>query len=719
MIINKIRSCIFFAIGSSLAPTSMAQIPTNSDTQIPSETTLLPTIAITANSRKTEITATKTSTPLAETPQSISVITSKQITQRGAATVSQALGYTSGVFAEQRLDGQMDGLFIRGFGGNPGYANFNSYVDGLRTPQAQYLGNPTIDPYLLNQVDVLKGPSSVLYGSANPGGIVNMQTKLPTGEEFGEVGFRVGNRNQAEAFFDLGGNANEDGTLQYRLVGIGRTADTQVDVGIHQRRFAISPSLVWNPNDNTKLTTYINYQNDPDNYYASWYPAEGTIFPNTNGRIPRNFYIGDNSFEEMGKEQLSIGYKLEHKFSNNLNFRQNARFYKQNQSYKGITVDYWTPLTSDGSINREATETSEHIHQFVIDNQLEGNFSLGKTNHILLIGADAEASKSDMAWDLARINPISVTNPQRDFNPVEAQFIPWDKKTARKRQLGIYVQDQIAWDQFSIMLGARGDRVELDTDDHLNSSEEKKTDTAFTYKSAFSYQFENGMMPYISYSTSFEPMIGTDANSKLFKPSEGKQIETGMKYQPTGSSAIITAALFQIDRTNIKTSDSNRRYLQTGEARSRGIELEGSSKLTDSMSINVSYTFIDAKVKKDLDPTVQGNVPISIPQHMASAWANYYFNNSLLTGLNIGAGVRYTGSSWGNPQNDFKVSAASVIDLSMNYDFSHKYLNVQGLEGSLIVRNLFDKDYMTSCFQAGACFYAQARTITAGLNYRW
>jgi iron complex outermembrane receptor protein len=342
-------------------------------------------------------TATKTDTPLIEVPQAISVIPRAQLDLQGAKSVSDGLLYTPGVFADTRIGGVLESVFMRGFGEFASGATNPQFLDGLPLAKGGSWAAQVIDPFALERIEVLRGPASVLYGQASPGGIVNMVGKRPTDEPFREVTLTTGNRNRAEAAFDFSGPLTKEGDWAYRFSGLGRRADEQAAYS-KQQRILLAPTIAWKPDEDTSLTLFGFYQNDPNNNFAGWLPAQGTVLQNSAGQIPRNFFAGEPGFETYDRQQYMLGYAVEHRFDDTWTVRQNLRYAHVDTTFKGVAGNFVFPFGGTSSqLNRAASWSDEAIDGLSIDNQVEAKFDTGPLQHTLLLGLAHQGS-----WAIAR-----------------------------------------------------------------------------------------------------------------------------------------------------------------------------------------------------------------------------------------------------------------------------------------------------------------------------
>lgn len=665
-------------------------------------------------------TGSKTDTPIAEIPQAVSVVTREQMDQQNAISVGDSLRYTPGVFTDSRVGGVLESMFLRGFGGMGAAATNPQFYNGLPLMTGTGWGAQVVDPSTLERVEVLRGPASVLYGQATPGGIVNMVGKQPTDTPFHDIGIETGNRNRIQGSFDFGGPITKDGVWSYRLNGLARRADEQIDFS-KQQRIVLAPSLSWKPDADTSLTFYGLYQNDPGNNFAGWLPAQGTVLPNAAGRIPRSFFLGEPNYDDYDRQQYMIGYNFEHRFNDAWAVRQNFRYSHVDTTFKGIAGNYFVPFGATNSeLNRLATWGDETLDGVALDNQVEYRIDTGPLQHTLLAGLSYQRTVDNnkgSGWSYV---------PAIDYlAPIYGQvFAPPPLATDTRQTLnrvGVYLQDQIHFDRLVVTLGGREDWSSIDTRDRLTGAAQNQDDHAFTGRIGAVYLFDNGLAPYVSYSTSFEPTVGVNASGNPYKPSKGDQTEVGLRYQPNGWNASFTASLFDIHRQNVSVTDPSNPlyYIQTGEVRSRGAEFEAKVGLTDNLDLIGAYTYLDTTIAKDTDSSIIGNRLVAVPEHMASLWANYKFTDGALNGLSLGGGVRYIGKSAGDNANSFYVPDAALFDAALRYDFGAARPELKGWRAAVNVTNLFDKTYVASCFSTGGCFYGNGRVVTASLHYQW
>lgn len=694
---------------------------------------------------KQSATGTKTGTPLIETPQSISVITKEQIEQQGATTVSEALRYTPGVLIDLRPSNRYDIAPVRGFGPSTGGAlqSFVGYQDGLRLQRGVGQATPTIDPFTLERIEVLRGPASVLYGQSTPGGFVNLISKKPLDVAHGEIEVTTSNYARKEIGLDVGSPIDTEGKLAYRFVGLFREGDTQVE-DVEEQRLVLAPSLTFRPDKDTTLTVLGYYQNDPKSLYSVYLPAQGTLLSNGSyGQIPRDFNVGNPNYDEYKREVTAIGYQFEHRFDDVFTVRQNIRY-----MYIDMTLHGVSPTSISGStITRTYSNLQETADTLALDNQVEARLSTGPLRHTFLAGLDYQLVNADQltapSISDSSSTKVDYTNPSYAVpSGAPAAF----NATAQLQydQLGIYAQDQIKLGNWVAVVGGRHDSASFSFDKHSFTNPTSTAyvageDDAFSWRAGLVYLLGNGLAPYASYSTSFEPVTGQNVQSvygygdKQLEPTEGEQYEVGIKYEPVGWNMAFMAAAFDLTKTNVLTPDSAHTtgcgatgtsscYVQTGEVEGRGIELEARGSLNRNIDFVAAYTYQETEVTESNTDTELGKRPIQLPEHTASAWANYTFREGSFAGLGIGFGVRYVGSTYGDAANTIEVPSVTLYDAGLQYDLSQLGREWKGYSLSVNASNLFDKTYIASCgtgLSPVACYWGTERTVEATLRYRW
>lgn len=637
----------------------------------------------------------KTDTPIVDTPRSVSVVTQQQMQDRGARTVTQALQYTPGVLAGgYGLDNRGDWALVRGF--NPA-----AYLDGMQA-QFSYYNNTKPETFLLDSIAVLKGPAGMLYGNGAVGGIVNATSKLPDPLAPNLVQLEVGSNNLFQSNLDVGGDLGADGTLRYRLVALGRDADGQIDY-TSDDAMAIMPSLTWSPTDATSVTVLGLYQKTETSPMIQFLSPYGTLwsaeeFANGDFLSPSDF-IGEPSFDEYNAERRSVSLFADHRFSSvwavagSLRYIESTVDYKQAWwAYDNFETGRYNP---DGTINRTPQAAENDSHSWTGDLHATADFRLGETTHAVMAGASFTDGRFNYDWGQGETGgPIDPFNPRYTgmLGPVEIVDYP----EMKVQQQSIYAQDRIVFrDKLTLDVGLRYDWIQSDlqTWDPTNPTQ-PADDGQLSTSVALLYAFDNGIVPYVSYSESFfQELTGRSRSGATFDPTRGTQYEAGVKYQPPGTTSLFTASVFEITKTNSLQPDPTdpNFSVQTGEAKARGLELGAQATWRD-VSIDAGYAYLDTESE-------DGTPFAGVPRNQASAWLRYDASGRF-AGVMAGFGVRYVGEtvSGGVATPEF-----TLFDAMLGYGWDRYQVQLTG-------RNLADKTYVTNC-SASDCFFGETRTI--------
>ena len=664
-------------------------------------------------------TATKTRLDPIETPQAISVVDGETLSQRGVSSVSEALRYVPGVNTELRggAVNRLDLFNIRGFD------NYQNFYDGLLLQYNEWNLQPQIDPVAIEQLEVFKGPTSVLYGSMPPGGMVNLIAKRPQREGKHSVSLASGTGALKELTLDSTGAINE--RLAYRLVGLARQKEGQA-VTSEEERYVLAPSLDWQLGERTLLNLNLYYQKDPQAGIYTTVPARGSVKANPQGELGSDTFLGDEHWNQYNRDVTLLGYKLSHDFSADWQFLQNARYMdasaRQRNTYNGALA------ADDRTLARNAYLTDEASKGFVIDNQLSGKVQTGSAQHNLLLGVDYQYLDADVLYrDTLDYNAgdIDIFNPNHSqIDTDNLNFVYQDRKQIKQHQTGVYLQDQVRLDRLVAIAGLRYDSYRMDTDSHslyagaASSSLARIDQDNLSLRLGALYELDGGISPYVSYAESFEPVPGADKHGQAFDPATGQQWEGGLKFLSEDMSKMATLSAFRITKKNALVTDPDNVYgpkLQTGETLSKGLELEGRIDLASNLDLSASYTLIDMAITRDTSG-LQGKTPVWVPDQTASLWGNYRLEQGAAAGLRLGAGLRYVGETELDAANTDKVPDYLLMDLAASYDLGRLSQRLKGVEASVSASNLFDQTYY-SCYDQNNCWFGAERNLEARLKY--
>lgn len=648
--------------------------------------------------------ATKSDAPLIEIPQSVSVITLDQMTSRNVQSVASAISYTASVDVNTfGTETRFDWINIRGFD----QSTYGLYRDNSRWQSGQVSGQ--IDPYMLQEIDVVKGPSSVLYGQNQPGGLVNLVTKRPPSEQMREVVLNYGSYDRMQAQADFGGPVGDDGKLKYRLTGLWRSSDTQVDY-VPDDRWFVAPALTWTPSDRTTWTLLGDFQHD-ETGWSQFLPSQGTLTSNPHGDIDRSLFVGEPDYDYFDRDQWSAGSLFEFRIDDKWALRNTLRY--SSIEFDGKTV-FGGGLQNDlRTLNRFGFGNTLDLKIFTMDTNAYARFDAGSVEHSLLFGVDYATSESTIVSGFSFASGLDV------FDPVYGSSVPdlfiYGNVKQPIDQLGLYVQDQMKFaERWIATVALREDTNDTTTENQLSHTSVDQSDNALTGRVALTYLADSGLAPYVSYSTSFLPVAGVDFYNRPYDPTEGEQIEGGLKFQPKGSNSFLTASIFQITQTNVSVPDPVNPFssVQQGEIRSQGIELEAIGSLTTNFNYYASYSYLDQEVTATTDPATLGKRPPLAPDQLFSAGGEYMFTQGGATGLGLGAGVRYVGSRAGDGANTIEVGSYTLLDASVRYLW-------RDMEFLLSATNLTDKTYVGVCQSVNYCNYGIGREAIATVRFHF
>lgn len=622
----------------------------------------------------------KTDTPLLKVPQAISVVTERQLDDRAPKTLNEVLEYTPGVNTTQfGFDPRYDTFTVRGFSGT-----YNGvFRDGIR----QFQGASAVyanEPYGMEAVAVLKGPSSTLYGATSAGGMANIMTKRPTDDPLYEVEGIWGTHERYQGNVDISDALDDDGTLRYRLTGVLRDSETAYPGFSNDRQF-IAPALTWEPTEDTRVTLLASYLHALRGATA--------VFTNIDNRATDP--AGNPRYNEFDHEQYRAGWEIEHRFNNTFTVRQNAR-------YSAIDADLNWSTYAPGSAGRAV----EDMSTFVIDNHLETRFDTGAIAHTVLTGVDYGTYKytQQQGYGFIPSSGKLALNPAYDTEQEQSQT-------------AIYLQDQMAYGPWLFVLGGRYDSLDGETTT-AGGAPVEQDETEFSWRVGLSYVSEVGVVPYVNYTTSFTPNVGTLVSGAPAEPTTAEQVEAGVKYEIPGRNALISAAVYQIEQTDGVVFDASSGVNQQvqQDMRSRGLELELVASLAEGLNVSASYAYNDIEITEGATGT-DGNTLSASPHHMISAYADYTFQDGPAAGFGLGGGVRYQSASWGNDANTFKNDSRYFVDASLHYDLGQVSPSLDGLLWKLSATNLLDNEESTCT--SGYCYRTTGREVYTSVRARF
>lgn len=633
--------------------------------------------------------ATKTDTPILETPQSISTVTQKQIEDRKPQNLLEAVSYTPGArVGGYGFDPRYDAFTIRGID----VTHTGVFRDGLRQVNSPN-GLFRLEPYGLEGISILRGPAASIYGASSTGGIVDLISKRPTFLPFREVEVQTGSYGRLQGSFDLSGPVTSDNTMFYRLTGLVRDAGTEIDA-VKDDRIFIAPAFTWKPTEATSLTILGEYMDATTGGTAAYindYATDAAGNPTSLSIGATRIFAGDARYNDFRQRQGRIGYEFEQRFNDMFTLRQRTRF-----SALGTNQEYY--YGGSGL-------TRENNWGIVSDTNLESRVDTGPVGHTILSGLDV-SRLSYVSKQGFGIVPIG-TDPALTYREEQTQTLT-----------GLYLQDQIKWQNWRLALGGRHDW--LSSEYNTAGYEFDRNDTKFTGRAALGYVTDFGLAPYVSYGTSFTPNPGTLLDGSVAEPTTGAQTEIGVKYDLPGVNASLRAAVFDLRQDNAviyQVVDATNQQVQL-DIRSQGFEIEGVASLVEGLNVQASYSYTDARILR-LTPETEGNRLTSVPYHMASLWLDYTVQEGAAKGLGIAGGVRYVGSSLGDNLNRpiLENGARTYLDAALRYDLDNINPSLKGMRLQVNATNLLDE--RSQVCSSNYCYFDEGRKVIASLRYRW
>ncbi len=640
-------------------------------------------------------TALKVDVPLVETPRPASVVEREELDERNVQSLDETFRYRAGVLSGHfGDDNDTDWFKIRGY-------DQSTYQDGLRLYRdGFYQWLP--EPFGLSRVELLKGPASILYGETPPGGVINAISKRPTEESRGLVELQAGNYEHRQLGIDLSGPARGTDDVRYRMVGLFRSGENDIDF-TENERYYLAPSVEWDVSEDTQLTLLASLQKDDGVPYNGFKLPYGTIEDTPFGKVDPSTNYSQPSYDTNEREQSRIGYELSHRIDDTWRVEQRMRYSEVNLLLRSSYIAFQTgPRTGAQGL----TWRDGRIDSWTLDNRVVGKWFTDRTENTLLLGLDYQdlEKQGEQANLFGTFGTIDLFDPQYgNFTPPTDARIMDQQLT--KEQLGIYAQNQLRIDdRWVVLAGARHDEAQV-----KNAVSNEEADVGETSLSAgLMYVADNGLNPYLSYTESFEPVAGTNASGNLYEPIEGRQLEAGVKFAPRYLDGYITAAAYRIEEENTLATDGTGAQAQVGERNTDGFDVESVAYLTDQLQATAAYTYNDSVTRNTATNTGEARAPL-IPRNMASVWLDYTFENAA-PGLKIGGGVRYNGESKDEASN-IEVPSYTVLDLMARYDFGPNW------RAQFNVSNATDEEYVASCDYW--CYYGAQRRFEASVSYRW
>ena len=621
-------------------------------------------------------TATKTDTPLRDIPQSIQVIPRQVIEDRQVVRLNELAENVSGVQPEPGYGGLSSGGYtVRGFD-----LDFETFRNGFRdfgfiSPR---------DVANVERVEILKGPASVLYGGGfGFSGLVNTVTKKPQEEPLYNANFTIGSYDFYRPTIDITGPLSEDKALLYRLNLAYESAKSFRDFNENESTF-VAPALTWQIGPRTTLTTEFEYQKYDYVFDRGLLPSQEFF------DVPISRFLGEPDVNDANFDSFSGTYNFEHEFSDNWKFRQgfNAINITGNTQYVS-TANFEPPFLEDGRLlPRDVQRTDESSENYALQNEIFGKFNTGSIRHNVLFGVELSRYKFAYDFEDASIAPLDIFDPVYGAEPGE--FVPSSAEEYGSDNIGIYIQDLIEiLPNVKLLAGGRFDSVDSFYKDTLTDSfNYEQSESEFSPRVGIVYQPSETTSLYASWSNSFSPeFFSRNRTGQPFQPLTGEQFEIGVKQGFFDNRLSATLALYQLTRQNVLTTDPENPdfSIQTGEQKSRGVELDIAGEILPGWKIIATYAYIDAFVSEDETIPI-GNGLSNVPEHSASLWTTYEIQSGNLQGLGFGAGLVFADEREVQLPNTIRLPSYLRADAAIFY-WRNNY------RFALNFKNLFDTEY--------------------------
>ncbi|TFY87088.1 TonB-dependent siderophore receptor [Pseudomonas nabeulensis] len=634
---------------------------------------------------------TKSNTPLAETAQTITVVPRAVLDSQQALSLTDALQNVPGVSAGTYGRRGWDDLIIRGQ-----VASDSLFVDGLRTSSSNRVAQQLFGT---EQVEVLKGPASLLYGLVMPGGVVNMVTKRPKADPFANIDFTYGSNDLRQGTFDVGTPLSENGKAAIRLNGLSSASNDTTD-HVWSKSSYIAPSLSLDLGDDTDFTLLASHQD------RSYIRQQG-IPPSEMGKVSRHLFTGEPDQDPYHGQENRLGYALTHRFDNGWTFNQNLRWQDYRLSGQLVAAGVLTGAT----LKRSVTDQQLSGDNISLDNNLQRTFNFGLTEHEVTAGVDYLRSREEQVTRTCTVGSLNIYKPVYG-STIVCPTTPRTQQYTTVRMLGTYLRDNVKiGDKWNLQAGLRFDQTATYTVNQLKDTRTNAPADATTGSVAVMYELFENVRPYVSYSTSFFPNTGTDASGSVFEPEKGQQWEGGIKWDLVPGKTLLTTAIFDLRRQNVLETDPNDSAYSVaiGEQRTRGFEVGVTSDLSDRLSLMGGYSYTMAVITKNggSTDTAVGDRLNNVPRHTATLHARYRLDGKP-QGWSLEGGFRAEGEKY---TYGYRVAGYAVADVGVAYEQEH-------WRAGFNVKNLFDREYYTGGVK-NAVALGDDRTMMMTVGYRY
>jgi len=652
-------------------------------------------------------TATKSNVDPLETPQTVNVINQQFLEDIRAERLEDAYGYTTGL---SRSGNNADSFSLRGMD-----ANLNSIqVNGLPGLASRF-GSPTTAN--VEQIEILKGPASIMYGQIEPGGLINIITKKP--QDVASVRFDVSTNSYSSGIsefaednsftgtIDATGPLNENKTWLYRFIASAEDADSYRQ-DVDAKNYYLFPTLTYRPNTDTEVTFGLEVQSEtrvPDDGLAVLEHDIKQI-----ASLDTHYQSADDSGEDKGLVAFAtFNTMVTENFDVTVDWR--SVWHEDNRSfYETRSVNNNT----DEVTLRDRNNDNERQYHFA-DLRTTGSLWWGAVEHQVLMGVNLGYEQKDFRRrtdDTSSVNfydPVDLSSRTGNYNTLNHRVTDY-------MNYGAYLQDTIYLnDSWTLMTGLRYARQDADFERVDTGFTSSNSSDAFVSQGGVVYHLTEATSFYVSYGESFNPnsIEDTDVNGDNFEPERGRQYEVGTKTNLFNDKTNLSIAYFDIKKTNVVEEN-----LVTGEdellggIKSTGVEVELLMMPIENWQVKLGYSYVDARITDNPDENIKGNRAPASALHDAYVWTKYNFPYQIANGIvgtTLGANyesARYTDE---DVTDRVELPGYTTVDIGLHYELKQ-------YRASLNVENLFDKTYYIGGSDDSNLYAGDPRNITFSLS---
>ncbi len=639
-----------------------------------------------------------------ELPLGMDVLSHYMLTQLQPVRLTDAVQFVSGINQETGFGGRTDIYVIRGFRSD----RESIFKNGFRNPMRVYRESSNVQ-----QIEVLKGPASTLFGVSDPGGTVNIVTKKPKSVKHGEVEFLTNQFGMVRPSIDIGGPLNKDFRMNYRLNAAYEQGGTYRDQ-IHTERFFLAPSISYQINPKTTLTfngEYLKHSQATDRGVPIYDPQRDKEY-----KLDRAKSFGDPYNETVNTNSLNQ-FEIVRKLHGDFSFRSAVNLLSTNGFRNAVEV---SGFAAEDSVKRYFQD-QRHVERYTAwQNEVLGTFYTGSLKHSAVLGLEYAHTLTDMFIQQDKnYDVVSVFNTKYNQQaPKQLVLATTNDYEYKIDNFGIYFQDFIKVNSYlNLIAGVRYDHYKSVYDNRLKNSVSNNTYTGFSPRVGALVKPLNAFSVFSNYSEGFNPLWGNPADKEgnVFDPIKNSSFDVGVKFYMLNNQFNITATYFDLTRNGLLVDDPDDQdfSIQTGEARSNGFELDIQGEPIPGWTFMTSYSYTDARITEDTNADRVGQPLGNVAPDMFKLWMNYEMQNGALKGFGLGAGHRYISERAASDGIDVKqLDAYNVVDLRLFY-------RNDAWTSTLSINNLFNEYYFLGSQNYNRAMPGAPRHFTLSFIYKF